>query len=215
MAKLRPLGVWDKLLVRLLVVLFHLLIMSWRVRVHASKESLTRMQAGKVILCCWHEHLLAGLIKIPLHQPHALVSRSKDGQFLAVLLASFGINAIHGSSTDLRKKKDKGGREAYREMAQKLADGASLLITPDGPKGPARTPRAGAIHVARQANTPIIAGAITSSFSWRAPTWDKMLVPLPFARVDVFLGPVLAPPDDADGDWLAIQINQMSGAKPS
>ncbi len=215
MAKLRPLGLRDRLLIRLLILVFHLLVASWRVRVHAPKESLEQLSSGRVILCCWHEHLLAGLINIPVRAPHAVVSKSRDGQFLAAILASFNIKTIHGSSTDLRKKKDKGGREAYREMTQKLAEGTALLITPDGPKGPAHQPRAGAIHVARHANVPIMAGAMKASCSWRAPTWDRMLVPLPFARVDVFLGPVLAMPEEADEDWLAMRIDEVAGAGSS
>jgi Uncharacterized protein conserved in bacteria len=54
-----------------------------------------------------------------------------------------------------------------------------------------------------------------ASCSWRAPTWDRMLVPLPFARVDVFLGPVLAMPEEADEDWLAMRIDEVAGAGSS
>jgi lysophospholipid acyltransferase (LPLAT)-like uncharacterized protein len=139
----------------------------------------------------WHEHLLlmpalAMLARrLPdFHVPpiHALVSRHRDGRFIGELVRQFGIEPVLGSTS-------RGGARGLSQLARLLRSGAAIAITPDGPRGPRRCPAPGVAQLAALAGVPLFPCAARSTRRIVLNTWDRMQVPLPFARGVVVCGP--------------------------
>ena len=70
--------------------------------------------------------------------------------------------------------------------SRRVEEGHDLAITPDGPRGPAKSIAPGdALIVAQRTGAPMIAAAATAACAWRLKSWDGFLIPKPFARVDI------------------------------
>ena len=120
-----------------------------------------------------------------------LVSKSKDGEMIAQTMRLSRIDAVRGSSS-------RGGASAAREMVEILRSGKDAGITPDGPKGPARQVKEGAVRVAQLSGAPIvpIGNALSNKLEF-AKAWDRFQIPLPFGRAVVIYGtPVRVGPND-------------------
>lgn len=132
-----------------------------------------------------------------------LVSRSKDGEMIAETMRLSRINAVRGSSS-------RGGAAAAREMVEILKSGWDAGITPDGPKGPAREVKEGAVRVAQLAGMPIvpIANALSNKLEI-AKAWDRFQVPLPFGRSVVIYGEPLYV---REGDDLAAKAAELKAS---
>jgi lysophospholipid acyltransferase (LPLAT)-like uncharacterized protein len=94
---------------------------------------------------------------------------------------------------------DEGEREAARTLPRQLGDlgsrGYSLVVTPDGPRGPYRVAKPGALIVARQAALPILPIAVRAHPAVRLTRrWDRQILPLPFSRLELVAGPPLPVP---------------------
>lgn len=139
----------------------------------------------------WHESLLA-----PARRParvNVLISYHTDGEIITQICRKLGIGVVRGST------KRRGG-QALLELLRCSRD-AHLAITPDGPRGPRRRVQAGAIFVASHTGLPIVPLGVGFSRAWRAGSWDRFAVPLPFSRLYGFIGrPIHIPPAlDRDG----------------
>jgi lysophospholipid acyltransferase (LPLAT)-like uncharacterized protein len=132
-----------------------------------------------------------------------LVSKSKDGEMIADTMRLSRINAVRGSSS-------RGGAAAAREMVEILRSGWDAGITPDGPKGPARQVKEGAVRVAQLSGMPIvpIANALSNKLEI-AKAWDRFQVPLPFGRSVVIYGEPLYV---REGDDLAAKAAELKAA---
>jgi len=141
-----------------------------------------RRRGCPVIFVLWHGQLL------PLAYHHrqegivVLVSEHADGEYVARVLTRCGFGTARGSST-------RGGTRGLRHLVRAARAGCDLGITPDGPRGPARRFKPGALAVARVTGLPIIPMAAGASAAWRLRSWDGFLVPRPFARVRLAYGP--------------------------
>ena len=132
-----------------------------------------------------------------------LVSRSKDGELIARTMELSRIGVVRGSSS-------RGGAVAAREMVAILRSGRDIGITPDGPRGPAREVKEGALRVAQLSGMPIvpIANALSNKVAI-ATAWDRLQVPLPFGRAVVIYG---EPIQVAAGDDLAVKAAELKAA---
>ena len=138
-----------------------------------------------------------------------LISRSKDGEFIAQVMERLGFGSIRGSSkksTDTAKNKN--GEQAFREMARFLAAGKAVAVTPDGPRGPPLEMQKGVAALARISGAPVLMVGIAADPCLRLDTWDRTMVPLPFGRAAmVWGGPYYAGRDD-DPDALTERWTQ-------
>lgn len=135
-----------------------------------------------------------GMLLLPYHfrdrDGVVMVSASRDGDLIADTMALFGLRAARGSST-------RGGRAALDAMADEInATRCSGGIIVDGPRGPARVAKIGAITLARETGLPIVPGAWCASRVVRLPTWDGTLVPQPFSRLVWAFEPAMHVPPD-------------------
>ncbi|MEZ4862760.1 MAG: hypothetical protein R3C14_15700 [Caldilineaceae bacterium] len=72
---------------------------------------------------------------------------------------------------------------ALRQMALALQEGHDVVVAVDGPSGPAGRVRPGALWLARFTGCPIIPVGTAASPSIRLPRWDRLVMPLPGAKV--------------------------------
>ena len=154
-----------------------------------------------VVFAFWHEGLLvitrylAGLLKEDFNITF-LISPSVDGEFGVQLLALYGSKAVRGSAR-------RSGAAALRGLNQAIRrDKTSPCVTLDGSKGPRRYCKPGAIMVARISGVPIVPVACAAHRSWRAPTWDRHLIPKPASRVVIVVGEPYTVPRDMDEEAL-------------
>jgi lysophospholipid acyltransferase (LPLAT)-like uncharacterized protein len=75
-----------------------------------------------------------------------------------------------------------------REMTRALGEGLTIGIALDGPHGPARILRPGALWLARLSGKPLVPMGYAVRPAVRLPRWDRLLVPLPNARIAVVCG---------------------------
>ncbi len=144
----------------------------------------------------WHNRLLYTcyyLARVPLTM---LISQSKDGAYITAVARWYGIEAVRGSST-------RGGARALVEMVGLARRSPRHLgLTPDGPKGPLYEVQPGLVALAQRTGRPVIPVALSATRVHRFASWDRFLVPLPFARVRLLFGePMrLSPERDAFED---------------
>ncbi len=179
-----------------LMWLFHLTVRWQRV---IDPETQKLLDAGKpVIFCLWHGRMffLSGGWAKPPNRLGVVASAHRDGQLIARGAKAFGgYETVAGSSR-------RGGVAALRGMSRLLEQGTSMVITPDGPKGPRMRFKAGAVKAAQMSGAPLV--AMTGSARPRKlfDTWDRFCLPLPFARGVIHLGPPVFVPREADAATL-------------
>lgn len=165
-----------------------------RLRFHGDAEVRRREQAGEhFILAFWHEHMLFMPFAYRGRRMHVLSSHSRDGELMVRTLARFGIGTVRGSST-------RGGAMGLRGLLQVAAAGSDLGFTPDGPRGPAKEVKAGVLQASAMSGLPIVPVAYAATRFRRLGSWDRMILPMPFARLEYVFGDSLAV---ARGDDLA------------
>jgi lysophospholipid acyltransferase (LPLAT)-like uncharacterized protein len=132
-----------------------------------------------------------------------LISRHRDGGYLANLAEGWGYRPIRGST-------QRGGEVGLLGIVRALQTGAIVAVTPDGPRGPAERVKPGAIAAAQHAGVPIIAVGANASAAWRVGSWDRMCVPMPFAKIDVRYGPPILIGSGKDGLRRGMEAVQRS-----
>jgi hypothetical protein len=154
--------------------------------------TLTAARPRPWALCFWHGQQFALLRWARSQRMAALVSRSRDGELVAAVLARLGIASARGSSS-------RGGAAALKAIVRKLRDRMDAAFAVDGPKGPARVVRSeagnvGAALAARLAGGVVVPMAAASARCHVfARAWDRFELPLPFTRVAVVLGAPIEP----------------------
>jgi lysophospholipid acyltransferase (LPLAT)-like uncharacterized protein len=136
-----------------------------------------------------------------------LVSQSRDGELIAQICRTFGIEAIRGSSS-------RRGVGAALEVQRALASGDRVGFTPDGPRGPLYQIQPGVLFAAQKAGVPIVPVAFGAKRRWVFGSWDRFVVPKPFNRIAMVYGePVtVAPSDDLNerAEALRLALNQVT-----
>jgi lysophospholipid acyltransferase (LPLAT)-like uncharacterized protein len=122
---------------------------------------------------------------------HPLISHSRDGELIARVCRSFGMDPVRGSSS-------RGGVEAVLELKAILEEGDRVAFTPDGPRGPLRQVQPGVLFVAEKTGRPIVPLTYGSKRRWIFKgSWDEFVVPKPFNRIAVMYGePIYVKPGD-------------------
>jgi len=128
-----------------------------------------------VILAFWHDQLLLMVKGYRGPEARILISPSKDGELIARTMQHFGQGAVRGSSS-------RGGSSALREMVRLKDEVFDLVVTPDGPKGPRHQVKPGVAQLAKLTGRAVIPMAFACSRGHRFASWDRFLLPYPFAR---------------------------------
>lgn len=177
-------------------------------RLHVVNETAYRERTnnGKpVIFVLWHGRLL------PIGFVHrgqgavGLASLSADGEYISRILQHWGMGIVRGSSS-------RGGDAAFRELIRVVRAGRSVAITPDGPRGPRERVKPGVIQLAQITGVPLIPIAAAASRAWWFESWDRFLIPQPFAHLHVeYADPIFVPRDAADPSAIAAHTESVLG----
>jgi lysophospholipid acyltransferase (LPLAT)-like uncharacterized protein len=120
-----------------------------------------------------------------------LASRSRDGELVARFVGRFGLPVVRGSSS-------RGGTLALRALAAAVRAGEDVAVVPDGPRGPRERLQAGVVLLAAATGAPIVPLAFAARPARRLGSWDRFVIPCPFARAAVVFGATITIARDAD-----------------
>jgi lysophospholipid acyltransferase (LPLAT)-like uncharacterized protein len=173
-------------LARLGGLLVHALGWTWRIRVtHDDALRRARAEQRPLVFTLWHGQLLPLLYQHRNENVTVLISEHGDGEIIARIARGLGYRTVRGSTS-------RGAARALIESARAIEDGGDLAITPDGPRGPARSFAPGAAIVAQRTGALVIGAAVTARPAWRLKSWDRFIIPAPFARIHVAYSGVAA-----------------------
>ncbi len=142
----------------------------------------------------WHNRLLflpAVFPKKIRSRTVAVISASRDGQYIADLVSMFGVRSVRGSSS-------RNAVQVLHNAVKTLKGGRLISFTPDGPRGPKYHMRKGPVHLASTMGVPVIPIAINYSSYWSLKSWDAFQIPKPWAKITVTLGREIHVPADLD-----------------
>ncbi len=179
------------------------LIATWRVHGIEGGRRLERAMQPPAMLACWHEQLLLSLHLVRQRLLPAgggvsiLSSYSADGELAARVARAWGVRVTRGSTS-------RGGREAALRLYRELVNHRStLLLMPDGPRGPARQAKMGGIVLAAMSGAPIVPVGLAASRGARLRSWDRMIVGMPWSRIAVAVGaPMVLHRESSDAERL-------------
>lgn len=182
----------------LIATLIKLMAITFRVEMVVAPGATVFLQSqDNAIFCFWHGRLiLFPLYKPKKRQMHVLISHHRDGELIAKVIRHFNIASIRGSSS-------KGVKSATKSMIQILNAGHNISITPDGPRGPNRKAASGAAYLCRLSHRPMLPMTYSASRCKRLSSWDRFMIPLPFARIVVQVGEPIWP--QHEGEKLSIE----------
>lgn len=146
----------------------------------------------RCIYAFWHESILATtLFRI---RAQGLVSQHADGELMAQVYRHLRIGTIRGST-------GRGGVSSLLKMIK--ACRTHLAIIPDGSRGPRHRVQPGTIFLASRTGLPLVGFAVGYTNVWRANSWDRFAVALPYSAVTCVFTASLKVPMDLDKQGLA------------
>ena len=153
-----------------------------------------------MLFCFWHSRLLGLFYTHRGMGNGAMVSKSFDGEWIARIGTKLGYHIFRGSA-------NRGGAAALVTMLRDQHSG-DLALTVDGPRGPAKKVKPGAIMLAAHTGLPIVPISYMPSRAWRLKSWDRLILPKPFSTITVRYGAPISIPSDADIVKCAALIEQ-------
>lgn len=132
----------------------------------------------KCIVAFWHSRMIGGWW-VSRKNAIALVSESKDGEYLNKILTKWKYKTVRGSST-------RSGKQALDEAIVMIRNGDAkrLVITPDGPQGPKEIFKRGIFIAAQELELPLYFLSIEYRGRIRLlKSWDTFQIPFPLSSV--------------------------------
>lgn len=155
---------------------------TWRFRTRNAEVVAKLRAAGQpIVFAAWHGEMLPQIYFHRGQGVSVLISEHGDGELIARVAARYGFRTVRGSTS-------RGAARAILALVRELEDGHDLAITPDGPRGPARSFAPGTLLVAQRGKAPIVPAVVHASAAWRLRSWDRFMIPKPFARVTIAYG---------------------------
>lgn len=145
-----------------------------------------RNQEGeRFVIALWHDELfpIAGYGCVYTSGLMGIVSKSKDGQFVASIMEGLGQTTVRGSSRH-------GGVRALLEAKRVMErENRMAVFAVDGPRGPRHEPKDGAIFLAQRVGAKIV--PVRAKCSWKKifeNAWDRFQLPWPTSRCELVFG---------------------------
>lgn len=169
-------------IVRLGALLVRALAATWRIRVIGDEGLRAEREAGRaVIITLWHGQMLPLLYQHRGEGVAILISEHRDGEIIARIATALGHRTVRGSTT-------RGAGRALLSMVRQVESGQDIAVTPDGPRGPAKSFAPGALIVAQRTGAAIIPATVVARSAWRLGSWDRFMIPRPFTRIVISYG---------------------------
>jgi lysophospholipid acyltransferase (LPLAT)-like uncharacterized protein len=183
----------EPLVTGLAVELVRLLAATWRYRVQGWEHVQATRRAGRpIVYVLWHSRLLPLAHHRRGEGVAVLISRNRDGGYVADLGERWGYKIVRGSS-------HRGGAAGLRGLIRYLEEGHEVATTPDGPRGPAEHVKPGALAAAQHAHALVIPMGARTVSAWWIRSWDRFCIPQPFATIEVAYGAPIAVEEGKEG----------------
>ncbi len=190
----------------LLFWVVNLYSLTLRIRLENEDAWLIRLNGGeRVLLCTWHQQFFAAIRPFRHYRqfnPALMISKSADGDIVAGVAGKCGWQAVRGSST-------RGGKEGLRSMIEQLKKSGLAAHIVDGPRGPAGEVKAGVIQLAHSADALIVPFYVSVDRAWYFNSWDRFLLPKPFATVILSFGDAIKLPPVNDRNMFECQKSDL------
>ncbi len=189
----------QRLLARTIFLVIQGMASSQRWSLADPHRTLEITHTSPCIFAIWHNRLAFSLVvhrrfvrvRFPERRMAAMVSASRDGAMLSMVLKAFDVEPVRGSSS-------RRGAQALLELKSWAERGLDLAITPDGPRGPRYRVQTGVVALAHVTGLPIIPAAYHLPWKVQVRSWDRFQVPIPLGRCEVTLGEPLRVQDDSE-----------------
>jgi len=155
---------------------------------------------GRILMIPWLNERLRGAEGA--RPVRVMASRSRDGELVAVYAQRFGLDVVRGSTS-------RGGPAAFRELAGALRAGEDVAVIPDGPRGPSRRAQPGIVALAALTGAPVVPVGFAARPARHLASWDRFMIPLPFARAAAIFG---APLSVGRGDDREVALGEVERA---
>lgn len=177
---------------RLISALLQLLRWTVRMEFVGAEELFRRWRAGEqTVVAFWHNRLVMMPLAYGGREMCILLSQSRDGEIAGRAVQRWGVRTVRGSAS-------RGGARGFLALVRAFRGGADLALVPDGPRGPRGVAKPGVVHLARAVGAPVFPVSYAASRFRQLRSWDRLVVPLPFARVCFVVGAPVAVDRDAD-----------------
>lgn len=159
--------------------------------VKVGEEAYSRLQAEKkpLIILIWHGRIFLVPFYFRRQKLMPLISPSEDGEIAARIMGGWGYKILRGSSSHSIVT-------AWKKMKAELMQGGGVIIVPDGPRGPNRQMKEGALKLAQETGAFLVPVSFAAARGKYLSSWDRFFIPYPFSRTIVIYGsPFQVPPD--------------------
>lgn len=189
---------WDKKIIRsafvkslfckLAYLYIRFILLTSKVKIIFHDFDFKAYEYKQSIFATWHGRVLI----MPIVNPSkiascAIVSDHKDGRLIGGVIKQAGVSLIFGSSNRRRIS-------ALKEIMSHIKKGFNFLITPDGPRGPARQVNGAIINIASSSGLEIIPSSCSAKSVKLFNSWDNFMLMLPFNKITVvFMRPIAVP----------------------
>ena len=191
---------------------YRTLYASWRIRIEETPRARELIAArSPLILAHWHGDELALFHLVQRYGLATMTSTSEDGALVDYLIHRLGGVTSRGSST-------RGGIAALKGLIRLCVSGRIVSMAVDGPRGPIYQPKPGVFELSKICGAHIIpVGVVAQPVFTFHKSWNKTYLPLPFARVSIFLGePTLRVEKDMNAKDFELSktlTNQLNAAR--
>jgi len=171
-------------------IFFHIMTFSFKLR-FIGRENIKQIREknDNIIFAAWHGRQFLLIPCLPKEHLCAMSSTSRDGMMQANILKKFHFSIIPGSSK-------KSPARALIGNIRKIQSGFDTVIAVDGPTGPLYKVKPGAVFMSKKTGAPIIPVVFSSSPGIELKSWDRYLLPFPFAKCVMIFGNPIYPNTD-------------------
>lgn len=151
----------------------------------------------QTIVCGWHGRTFSFANHFRNRDFSVIISHSNDGDIQTSIFRRLGFNIIRGST-------GRGGVKALVEAIRCLRAGGTMAMTPDGPRGPSGVVQEGVMVMAQKSGAKLLPGAFSCRPRLTIRSWDKYIIPLPFAKAVLCFGDPIIVPANATADEIEV-----------
>ncbi|MDB2613964.1 lysophospholipid acyltransferase family protein [Chlamydiales bacterium] len=165
-----------------------LLMLTCRTRLYGIDHFVETAKKGSLILTFWHNRIaLVPHTFLPYTSYSkifiALISKSRDGNWLDAIVRGY-------SPSRTLRVSHKNRHGALSQVIKELnKEGVTMMVTPDGPRGPIYKMKEGPLKAAKETGAPLVSFNWEATSFWEISSWDKFRIPKPFSTIKLHVAP--------------------------
>lgn len=164
---------------------------TFRITIRDEQYIYDAQKQGAVIVPFWHYSILYLFHHVRKYRGVALVSASRDGDYIARIAELQKFETVRGSS-------NRQGMQALKKLLRAMKAGKHVGIVADGSQGPARRFQPGAIYLGSRTGAPLLPIVWSAKRYIAFGSWDSTVLPAPFTRIIVRYGKPVNIPEGLD-----------------